>query len=89
MVSPVSLVNPPSHDVRAHLGKGELVGSRLPGTQPERLKTKLAMRDGRLVEFRPVRPDDAALLTAFGSEVSPDDLRMRFFTPLKDISLHV
>ena len=86
MVSPVGLANPSSHDICAHLGKGEPVSSRLPVPPPKKLITELAMRDGRLVEFRPVRPADAALLIAFGSEVSPDDLRMRFFTPLKDAS---
>ena len=86
MVSPVGLANPSSHDICAHLGKGELVSSRLPGPQPKKLTTELAMRDGRPVEFRPVRAADAALLIAFGSEVSPDDPRMWFFTPLKDAS---
>ena len=36
--------------------------------------------------IRPVRPEDEHLVRAFFERVSPEDLRLRFFTPVKEFS---
>jgi acetyltransferase len=38
------------------------------------------------IQVRPVRPDDEFRYTAFFSKVSPDDVRLRFFTPRVHLS---
>ena len=42
--------------------------------------------DGTRVLTRPLKPDDAALYPEFLAHVSPDDLRLRFFAAVKDLS---
>jgi acetyltransferase len=44
------------------------------------------LEDGRSVRIRPVRPEDEPLFTAFFRRVSPEDLRLRFFAPIRDFS---
>lgn len=46
----------------------------------------LQLSDGRRVWFRPIRPDDAARLRAFHRRLSMDTQRLRFFTPLRELS---
>ena len=41
---------------------------------------------GRPILVRPVRPEDEALYAAFFRHVSADDIRLRFFAPVKDFS---
>ncbi len=43
------------------------------------------LRDGTRVLVRPLRPDDAALYPDFLAHVTPDDLRLRFFAPLREL----
>jgi acetyltransferase len=42
--------------------------------------------DGRSVRIRPVRPEDEPLFVDFFRRVSPEDLRLRFFAPIRDFS---
>ncbi|HTQ14206.1 MAG TPA: bifunctional acetate--CoA ligase family protein/GNAT family N-acetyltransferase [Rhizomicrobium sp.] len=35
--------------------------------------------------FRPIRPEDAPAIAAFAARVTPEDTRMRFFTPFKTL----
>jgi acetyltransferase len=42
--------------------------------------------EGRKVFVRPIRPDDEALLRKFLDQVSPQDLRLRFFATIKEFS---
>ena len=44
------------------------------------------MRDGTRVFVRPLKPADAALYPDFLSEVTSEDLRLRFFAPIKELS---
>ena len=44
------------------------------------------LRDGEKVLIRPLKPDDAALYPDFLAEVSADDLRLRFFVPMREVS---
>jgi acetyltransferase len=45
-----------------------------------------ALRDGTRVFVRPLKPEDAALYPDFLSEVTSEDLRLRFFAPIKELS---
>jgi acetyltransferase len=47
---------------------------------------EVTLRDGATVLLRPLRPEDARLYPDFLSEVSHDDLRLRFFAPMRQLS---
>lgn len=49
----------------------------------ERLTT---LSDGTPILLRPVRPEDETMFREFFGRVTPDDLRLRFFTPIKEFS---
>lgn len=44
------------------------------------------LADGTRVFVRPLKPEDAALYPDFGEEVTPDDVRLRFFAPIRALS---
>lgn len=46
----------------------------------------VALPDGRLVFIRPIRPEDEALVRLFFAKVTQEDLRLRFFAPVKDLT---
>jgi GNAT superfamily N-acetyltransferase len=46
----------------------------------------ITLPDGRPVHVRPLQPDDARLYDAFFAAETPDDLRLRFFAPMKEFS---
>ena len=50
------------------------------------LERHVVLRDGEKVLVRPLKPDDAALYPDFLAEVSADDLRLRFFVPMREVS---
>jgi acetyltransferase len=50
---------------------------------PKEWQRSLTLRDGRRVAVRPVRPEDEGLYEEFFPRVSEDDLRLRFFGPVK------
>ncbi len=51
------------------------------------LKTgAIELEDGLRVWFRPIRPDDAPRLQEFHRRLSPESQRMRFFSPLRELS---
>jgi RimJ/RimL family protein N-acetyltransferase len=50
------------------------------------LERHVVLRDGENVLIRPLKPDDAALYPDFLAEVSADDLRLRFFVPMREVS---
>ena len=41
---------------------------------------------GEALEIRPIRPDDAAAHDAFFHRLSPEDVRLRFFAAVRDLS---
>ena len=53
---------------------------------PKEWERELTLKDGRKALARPVRPEDEALYPDFFTEVTPQDLRLRFFAPIKDFS---
>jgi acyl-CoA synthetase (NDP forming)/GNAT superfamily N-acetyltransferase len=53
---------------------------------PQRLAGPVTGRDGTLYRLRPLRAEDEHALGEFGSRLSPEDLRLRFFQPMKRLS---
>lgn len=54
---------------------------------PQEWERLLTLKDGRSVRVGPVRPEDEARYRRFFEEkVSPEDLRLRFFAPVKEFS---
>jgi acetyltransferase len=53
---------------------------------PGEWERTLTTRDGRKVFIRPVRPEDEELFLNFFKRVSTEDLRLRFFAPIRDFS---
>ena len=44
----------------------------------------IALPDGKAVYIRPIRPEDEALYGPFFAKVTSEDLRLRFFAPVKE-----
>ncbi len=44
------------------------------------------LADGTAVEIRPLRPQDEAIYAAYLKSISPEDLRLRFFSPVKEFT---
>ena len=53
---------------------------------PKAWERRLTLRDGTRCFVRPVRPDDEDLYQRFFARVTQDDLRKRFFAPVKEFS---
>ena len=53
---------------------------------PRHLERRFALRDGTRIYARPVRPEDEETYRRFFRRVTPEDLRLRFFAPVKDFS---
>ncbi|MEM8819116.1 MAG: bifunctional acetate--CoA ligase family protein/GNAT family N-acetyltransferase [Pseudomonadota bacterium] len=52
---------------------------------PAELEGSLALRDGTAVFCRPVKPEDAPRFAEFFRRATPEDLRLRFFSRLKEV----
>jgi acetyltransferase len=53
---------------------------------PKQWERHVALADGTAIFVRPVRPEDEPLYGPFFAAVTPQDLRMRFFAPIKEFS---
>lgn len=53
---------------------------------PKELEGELVLRDGSRVGLRPVRPEDEARLRRFFECVDAEDLRQRYFMPVREFS---
>jgi acetyltransferase len=53
---------------------------------PKELERHLALNDGRQIFVRPVRPEDEDTFREFATHVSPEDVRLRFFAPMREIT---
>jgi acetyltransferase len=53
---------------------------------PKEMEGDLRTASGRVFQVRPVRPEDEERLRRFFAGVSADDLRQRYFSPIKQIS---
>jgi RimJ/RimL family protein N-acetyltransferase len=50
------------------------------------LESHVTLRDGEKVLIRPLKLEDTALYPDFLAEVTVDDLRLRFFAPMREVS---
>lgn len=53
---------------------------------PKEWERRVALRDGTNLLLRPIRPEDEALYGPFFANVTQEDLRLRFFAPIKTAS---
>ncbi|HUK61313.1 MAG TPA: bifunctional acetate--CoA ligase family protein/GNAT family N-acetyltransferase [Stellaceae bacterium] len=53
---------------------------------PKELEHDAVLRDGTAIHLRPVRPEDEPLLQDLAHHMSAEDLRLRFFVPMKELS---
>jgi RimJ/RimL family protein N-acetyltransferase len=53
---------------------------------PEEWERHDMLRDGTPVFVRPLKPEDADLYPDFLAEVTAEDLRLRFFAPIRELS---
>jgi acetyltransferase len=53
---------------------------------PTEWERRLTLPDGKAVYVRPIRPEDEQLYPSFLAAVTAEDLRRRFFGPVKDFS---
>ena len=53
---------------------------------PEKLREWLTLRNGMNVEVRPIRAEDAPLITSFHSQLSEESIRFRYFHNKADLS---
>ncbi|HYX04752.1 MAG TPA: bifunctional acetate--CoA ligase family protein/GNAT family N-acetyltransferase [Reyranella sp.] len=52
---------------------------------PVELETDIEHR-GQTLHIRPIRPDDEGMLQAFARRLTPEDIRLRFHGPLRELS---
>jgi acetyltransferase len=53
---------------------------------PADLASRETLRDGTAIELRPIRPEDEPLLHDLVAHMSAEDLRLRFFMPIRSLS---
>ncbi len=53
---------------------------------PDALERDLILLDGQRLHLRPVRPEDADAFHALFARLDPNDIRMRFFAPIRTLS---
>jgi acetyltransferase len=53
---------------------------------PSRWERHIEVRDGRRVFVRPIRPEDEPAIHELLRHVTPEDLRLRFFAPIKEFT---
>ncbi|WP_421998626.1 bifunctional acetate--CoA ligase family protein/GNAT family N-acetyltransferase [Reyranella sp.] len=53
---------------------------------PVELESSTVDRDGRTLAIRPIRPDDEPLIHAFTRRLTQEDMRLRFFGPLRELT---
>lgn len=56
---------------------------------PKELEEELNLPDGRVIQLRPMRPEDEPALQELVRRADPEDLRLRFFQPIKELSHHM
>jgi acetyltransferase len=67
---------------RIRLGSGPTARLAI-APYPRHLAGEARLRDGTVVNLRPLRPEDEPLLADLFAHMSPEDLRLRFFTPIR------
>ena len=76
-------------DARIRVAKPERPGAARLAIRPypQELEQEMAGRDGTRYFVRPIRPEDGPALQALFGKLAPEDIRMRFFSPLKSLPL--
>lgn len=76
-------------DARIRVGKPVRRGTARLAIRPypQELEQEMAVRDGSRFAVRPIRPEDGPALQALFARLAPEDIRMRFFQPLKSLPL--
>ncbi len=52
---------------------------------PQDLEAEVGLPDGTRLFLRPIRPEDEPMIQDMAHHMTPDDMRLRFFTPLRDL----
>jgi acetyltransferase len=75
-------------DARIRVGTPSLAGTRRLAIRPypKRLEKEVRIADGRRFLLRPIRPEDEPLIQDALARSTAEDLRLRFFAPLKRLS---
>jgi acetyltransferase len=53
---------------------------------PQELASEEPLRDGTMLNIRPIRPEDEPLLHHLAAHMTSEDLRLRFFTPVRGLT---
>jgi acetyltransferase len=53
---------------------------------PQELVSTELLRDGTVLNIRPIRPEDEPLLQDLAAHMTPEDLRLRFFAPVRGLT---
>ncbi|WP_086466248.1 bifunctional acetate--CoA ligase family protein/GNAT family N-acetyltransferase [Oceanibaculum nanhaiense] len=74
-------------DARIRVAKPERSGTARLAIRPypQELEQEMVVRDGSRYAVRPIRPEDGPALQALFARLAPEDIRMRFFSPLKSL----
>jgi acetyltransferase len=55
-------------------------------SQAKQLESTQKLPDGNIIRLRLIRPEDEPLLQDFAAHMSPEDLRLRFLAPMRELS---
>jgi acetyltransferase len=72
-------------DARIAMAKGEKQSRLTIRPYPKEWERTWPSSDGGSIVVRPMRPDDDARLRRFLERIEPEDLRLRFFVPVKEL----
>lgn len=72
------------HGARATLGPRRAESSMAIRPYPQELEQEIAWQGAPLV-LRPIRPEDAPAHVRFFAQLAPDDVRLRFFSAMKEL----
>ncbi|UEM21244.1 bifunctional acetate--CoA ligase family protein/GNAT family N-acetyltransferase [Skermanella mucosa] len=53
---------------------------------PKKLEKRVKLNDGREFLLRPIRPEDEPIIHRMFERMTPEDIRLRFFAPMKRLS---
>jgi len=55
---------------------------------PKQWERRELLRDGRQLFIRPIKPEDEPALLSFLEKIAPEDIRLRFFSPMRQFGHH-
>lgn len=75
-------------DARIKVGPSDLSRAKRLAIRPypKRLERKVRIKDGREFLVRPIRPEDEPMLHEMFERQTPEDIRLRFFAPIRRMS---